>query len=67
MREGLAPDMDVYDGATWSAAGPLSEASVASGGAVVHFPDFTRGLWTERVAPGPSLLKPASRRDERRS
>lgn len=67
MRAGLAPDMDVYDGAVWSAAGPLSEASVASGGAVMHFPDFTRGVWSDRRAPGPSLLKPASRRDERRS
>jgi len=47
MRAGLAPDMDVYDGAAWSAAGPLSEMSVASGGAVVPFPDFTRGAWRQ--------------------
>jgi predicted dehydrogenase len=67
MREGLAPDMDVYDGAAWSAAGPLSEMSVASGGTAVPFPDFTRGGWRQRVAPGPSQLRPASRRDERRS
>jgi hypothetical protein len=47
VREGLVPDMDVYDGAAWSAAGPLSEASVAAGGSAVAFPDFTRGRWQE--------------------
>jgi predicted dehydrogenase len=45
MREGLPPDIDVYDAASWSAPGPLSEASVAKGGAPVQFPDFTRGKW----------------------
>ena len=45
MREGLAPDMDVYDAAAWSVAGPLSEQSVARGSAPVKFPDFTRGKW----------------------
>ena len=35
VREGLAPDMDVYDAATWSAPGPLSEESVRSGGSAV--------------------------------
>lgn len=45
MREGLVPDFDVYDAAAWSAPGPLSEASVASGSAPAHFPDFTRGAW----------------------
>jgi hypothetical protein len=48
MREGLAPDMDVYDGAAWSAPGPLSKTSVAQGSAPVKFPDFTRGLWNKR-------------------
>ena len=47
IREGLAPDMDVYDAATWSAPGPLSEASVARGSAPMAFPDFTRGRWKE--------------------
>jgi predicted dehydrogenase len=46
LREGLAPDRDVYDAAAWSAPGPLSEESVARGSAPVAFPDFTRGLWT---------------------
>jgi predicted dehydrogenase len=48
MLEGLPPDMDVYDGAAWSAPGPLSEISVANGGARVEFPDFTRGRWREK-------------------
>jgi hypothetical protein len=47
MREGLVPDMDVYDAAAWSVPGPLSEQSVASGSAPVRFPDFTRGRWSE--------------------
>lgn len=42
MRNGEAPDMDVYDAAAWSAPGPLSVLSVESGGAAVAFPDFTR-------------------------
>ncbi len=45
MREGIAPDFDVYDAAAWSAPGPLSEISVAKGSAPVKFPDFTRGNW----------------------
>jgi len=48
LREGLAPDMDVYDAAAWSAPGPLSEESVARGSAPMSFPDFTRGRWSER-------------------
>jgi predicted dehydrogenase len=46
MREGLAPDMDVYDAASWSAPGQLSEISVAKGSMPVRFPDFTRGGWS---------------------
>ena len=45
MRQGLAPDMDVYDAAAWSAPGPLSERSVAKGSSPQRFPDFTRGVW----------------------
>ena len=48
MHKGLAPDLDVYDAASWSAPGPLSEASVAHGSAPVKFPDFTRGRWKEK-------------------
>ena len=50
MREGLCPDMDVYDAAAWSAPGPLSRASVADGSAPQKFPDFTRGKWSQRPA-----------------
>jgi hypothetical protein len=45
IREGLVPDMDVYDAAAWSSPGPLSEISVAKGSAPIKFPDFTRGGW----------------------
>jgi predicted dehydrogenase len=47
FREGLPPDMDVYDAAAWSVPGPLSEASVKAGSAPVKFPDFTRGRWRD--------------------
>lgn len=50
MREGLPPDMDVYDAAAWSAPGPLSEQSVAAGSAPARFPDFTRGRWASSAA-----------------
>ena len=50
LREGLEPDMDVYDAAAWSVPGPLSEMSVAKGSAPIKFPDFTRGRWQERRA-----------------
>ena len=45
LREGLVPDIDVYDSAAWSAPYPLSEISVAKGSAPMKFPDFTRGNW----------------------
>jgi predicted dehydrogenase len=48
MKNGTAPDIDVYDAAAWSAPGPLSEASVAAGGMPQKFPDFTRGKWQTR-------------------
>jgi hypothetical protein len=44
MRDGLAPDMNCYDAAAWSAPGPLSFLCVAHDIAV-PFPDFTRGEW----------------------
>jgi predicted dehydrogenase len=47
LREGLVPDMDVYDAAAWSSPAPLSEESVARGSAPVSFPDFTRGRWSQ--------------------
>ena len=43
MRNGEAPDMDVYDAALWSSVAPLSMASIAQGSAPQQFPDFLRG------------------------
>ncbi len=48
LREGLVPDLDVYDAASWSAPSALSEQSVAEGSVPVLFPDFTRGRWSEK-------------------
>lgn len=48
MREGLEPDIDVYDAAAWTAPASLSQQSVAQGSAPVKFPDFTRGRWKQR-------------------
>ena len=45
MREGLEPDINVYDAASWSVPGPLSQMSVAKGSVPIKFPDFTRGSW----------------------
>lgn len=48
FREGLVPDIDVYDGAAWSAPFPMSAESIRLGSAPVRFPDFTRGRWKEK-------------------
>ncbi len=37
--------IDVYDAALWMSITPLSEQSIALGGAPVAIPDFTRGEW----------------------
>ncbi|RXH54608.1 Gfo/Idh/MocA family protein [Granulicella sibirica] len=55
MKEGLPPDMDVYDAAAWSSIGPLSFDSVAHGGGPVDVPDFTRGHWRDRSASAIAL------------
>ena len=39
------PPIDIYDTVTWMAVTPLSEKSIALGGAPVEFPDFTGGKW----------------------
>lgn len=49
-KQNIAPQIDVYDAATWLAITPLSEASIATGSTPQAFPDFTRGRWTERKA-----------------
>lgn len=47
LQKGLPLDQNVYEGCFWSAVSPLSERSVASGGAPQPFPDFTRGNWKQ--------------------
>lgn len=49
-KQQIAPPMDAYDAAAWSAITPLSEQSIAQSGAPQYFPDFTRGLWVKRPA-----------------
>lgn len=48
VRQGLPPDIDVYDAAAWSAVTELSVRSVAHGSAPMDFPDFTGGRWQGR-------------------
>jgi predicted dehydrogenase len=48
IRNKKPAPMDCYDAAAWSAISGLSEMSIARGGAVVDFPDFTRGQWINR-------------------
>jgi len=45
LKRGLRPPLDVYDAASMSVIGPLSEKSIRLGSAPVKFPDFTRGKW----------------------
>ncbi len=48
VKQGTNTPIDVYDAAAWMAIAPLSEASIAKGGAPVEVPDFTRGKWLNR-------------------
>ena len=45
LRNGVPPDFDVYDAATWSVVSALSEKSVADRSRPMDFPDFTKGKW----------------------
>ncbi|MBR6807593.1 MAG: Gfo/Idh/MocA family oxidoreductase [Clostridia bacterium] len=45
VEKGVTPPIDIYDTVTWMAITPLSEKSIALGGAPVDFPDFTGGKW----------------------
>ncbi|SHI57583.1 Oxidoreductase family, NAD-binding Rossmann fold [Arenibacter nanhaiticus] len=47
-KQNIAPPMDAYDAAAWSAITPLSELSLENNGAPQDFPDFTRGNWINR-------------------
>ncbi|NOQ92933.1 MAG: gfo/Idh/MocA family oxidoreductase [Flavobacteriaceae bacterium] len=47
-KQNIAPPLDAYDAAAWSAITPLSELSIDNNGEPQSFPDFTRGLWVKR-------------------
>ncbi|RMA58057.1 Gfo/Idh/MocA family protein [Ulvibacter antarcticus] len=47
-KQNIAPPLDAYDAAAWSAITPLSEVSIANNGEPQGFPDFTRGNWVKR-------------------
>lgn len=47
-KRNIAPPLDAYDAAAWSAITPLSEVSIANNGEVQDFPDFTRARWIKR-------------------
>lgn len=47
-KQKIAPPLDVYDAAAWSAITPLSEISIENNGEPQNFPDFTRGNWIKR-------------------
>ncbi len=47
-KRNIAPPLDAYDAAAWSAITPLSERSIANGGEVQDFPDFTKSKWIKR-------------------
>jgi len=49
-KQNIAPPMDAYDAAAWSAVTPLSELSIENNGEPQDFPDFTRGKWVKREA-----------------
>ena len=49
VRRQVAPVIDVYDGAVMRVITPLSERSIAEGGAPQEIPDFTQGAWMHRT------------------
>jgi hypothetical protein len=57
LRNGLPPDMDVYDAAAWSSVVPLSEWSVANGSNPVRVPDYTCGSFKTNSPVDIEMLK----------
>lgn len=51
VKAGTNTPIDAYDTVAWMAIGPLSEQSIAMGGAPVTFPDFTHGMWMTPSEP----------------
>jgi hypothetical protein len=54
VQKRVPTPIDVYDVAAWMSVTALSEQSVALGGQVLPFPDFTNGKWIAREAETPS-------------
>ncbi len=52
LQRGEPMDMDVYDGAAWTAVAELSERSIADRSRSTDVPDFTRGAWRTRPPLG---------------
>jgi len=52
LLSGEPLDMDVYDGAAWTAIAELSERSISGRSQSVDVPDFTRGKWRNREPLG---------------
>lgn len=48
VKRGTQTPIDTYDTVSWMAITPLSEQSIAMGGAPVPVPDFTKGKWFRR-------------------
>ncbi len=48
VRKKTSTPIDAYDAAAWMSITPLSEKSIALGGAPVEIPDFTNGMWREK-------------------
>lgn len=48
VKRGENTPIDAYDTVALMAIGPLSERSIAAGGAPVEIPDFTGGKWKDR-------------------
>ncbi|MCJ8165679.1 Gfo/Idh/MocA family oxidoreductase [Pontibacter sp. E15-1] len=55
LRNGLPLDQDVYDAASWTAVGLLSEWSVANRSNSIDMPDFTAGAWQTNAPVNLSL------------
>lgn len=56
VKQGINTPIDAYDTILWLAIGPLSEQSLAKGGATVDVPDFTKGKWMRREAAPKSVF-----------
>jgi hypothetical protein len=60
LRNGIAPEQDVYDAATWSSIVPLSEWSVANDSNSIRIPDFTSGSYKTNLPLDITMSKGAN-------